>query len=281
MGIFIMTAWPSHALQRTRPSRSGCNRAPSWAGSLSWVVTPLDYALEIRSSTTMKIITAILAVLPMMATTCLAGILAGPITNPTNGHIYYLLSQNTWTASQAEAVQLGGNLATINNQAEQDWVYQTFSGTNRSLWIGLADQNNVGFFRWANGEPVGYSNWAPGEPSFGLERWVNMVLPGFPHSGKWNNENNVSFHLANGAPVPLHGVVEVVPTVLSIQVACVQASWNTETNRSYQLQYSSALTTNTWVNLGAPVAGTGTYASVIDTILGEPQRFYRVLPLPQ
>jgi SAM-dependent methyltransferase len=26
---------PNHALQRTRPSRSGCNRTPSWAGSLS------------------------------------------------------------------------------------------------------------------------------------------------------------------------------------------------------------------------------------------------------
>src|SRR2546426_6841192 len=25
----------NHALQRTRPSRPGCNRAPSWAGSLS------------------------------------------------------------------------------------------------------------------------------------------------------------------------------------------------------------------------------------------------------
>ena len=31
-----MTAvWPNHALQRTRPSRRGCNRTPSWAGSLS------------------------------------------------------------------------------------------------------------------------------------------------------------------------------------------------------------------------------------------------------
>ena len=27
--------WPNHALQRTRPSRSGCNRGVSWAGSLS------------------------------------------------------------------------------------------------------------------------------------------------------------------------------------------------------------------------------------------------------
>ena len=27
--------WPNHALKRTRPSRSGCNPTPSWAGSLS------------------------------------------------------------------------------------------------------------------------------------------------------------------------------------------------------------------------------------------------------
>ncbi len=27
----------NHALQRTRPSRPGCNRTPSWAGSLSLV----------------------------------------------------------------------------------------------------------------------------------------------------------------------------------------------------------------------------------------------------
>src|SRR6058998_942961 len=30
-----MTKRPNHALQRTRPSRSSCNRGPSWAGSLS------------------------------------------------------------------------------------------------------------------------------------------------------------------------------------------------------------------------------------------------------
>ncbi len=30
-----MTMRPNHALQRTRPSRRGCNRTPSRAGSLS------------------------------------------------------------------------------------------------------------------------------------------------------------------------------------------------------------------------------------------------------
>jgi len=31
-----VTVPPNHALQRIRPSRPGCKRAPSWAGSLSW-----------------------------------------------------------------------------------------------------------------------------------------------------------------------------------------------------------------------------------------------------
>jgi hypothetical protein len=31
----VMTTRPNHALQRTRLSRPGCNRTPSWAGSLS------------------------------------------------------------------------------------------------------------------------------------------------------------------------------------------------------------------------------------------------------
>ncbi len=231
----------------------------------------------------MKSITAVLVFLLFAAATCFAAILAGPITNPTNGHIYYLLSQNTWTGSQAEAVQLGGNLVTIADDSKQNWVYQTFStfnGTNRNLWIGLADQNNVGFFSWSSGVPVSYTNWAPGEPSFGLERYVHMILPGNPNSGKWNNIGDVSSFLDNGVPVPLHGVVEIVPTLLSIQVASIQIAWNTEKNRSYQLQYSSSLTPTTWVNLGASVSGTGTNALVIDTVFGEPRRAYRVLTLP-
>ncbi len=52
-----------------------------------------------------------------------AGILAGPVINPANGHSYYLLSQNTWSYAEAEAVSLGGHLATIRNAEEDRWVY--------------------------------------------------------------------------------------------------------------------------------------------------------------
>ena len=56
-----------------------------------------------------------------------AAVLAGPITNAANGHAYYLLTTNTWTQSENEAIALGGHLVTINDDAENDWVYDTFS----------------------------------------------------------------------------------------------------------------------------------------------------------
>jgi hypothetical protein len=34
------------------------------------------------------------------------GIVAGPLKNPANNHYYYLLTQNTWTGSEAEAVAI-------------------------------------------------------------------------------------------------------------------------------------------------------------------------------
>ena len=51
-----------------------------------------------------------------------ASVLQGPVTNASNGHLYYLLNQTSWTASEAEAVSLGGHLTTINDANENAWV---------------------------------------------------------------------------------------------------------------------------------------------------------------
>src|SRR6185436_414122 len=82
--------------------------------------------------------------------------LSPAIVNPNNGHTYVLLNNTNWTDSESQAVAMGGHLATIRNQAEQDWVFQTFSsygGVQRYLWIGLNDAAAEGFFRWASDEP--------------------------------------------------------------------------------------------------------------------------------
>lgn len=49
-----------------------------------------------------------------------ADILHGPVVSPVTGHPYYLLTQNTWTAS--ETVALGGRLVTLNDPPEGQWL---------------------------------------------------------------------------------------------------------------------------------------------------------------
>lgn len=65
---------------------------------------------------------------------------------------------------------------------------------------------------------------------------------------------------------------------LSIVVSQVRLCWDSLTNRLYQVQYRSEATTNRWVDLGAPVRGTGTNC-VTDAVAGPP-RIFRVVALP-
>lgn len=140
------------------------------------------------------------------------GVLAGPVTNVSNGHVYYLLTENTWTASQAKAVTLGGNLATIRNEAENSWVYANFSefgGVARGLWIGLNDAASEGNFVWVSGEAVSYRNWDVSEPNNfgGNENYAHLFWPGDPRQPHWNDAPDMDRPFG----IPINGVVEIVP----------------------------------------------------------------------
>jgi hypothetical protein len=131
-------------------------------------------------------------------------IIAGPVMNPANGHLYYLLKPSSWSTSEAEARSLGGHLVTINDQAEQDWVWRTFGDNGRRfLWIGLADRETEGEFVWSSGEPLAFTNWTPGEPNdaAGGEDFIEMDAA---RGGLWND-------LSDWGQGFQHGVVEVVP----------------------------------------------------------------------
>ena len=81
------------------------------------------------------------------------------------GHFYVLTeSVVTWTDAEAQAAARGGHLVTLNDQAEQGWVQQTF-GRFGSIWIGLSDQAVTDTWEWSSGKPVTYTNWAPGWPN--------------------------------------------------------------------------------------------------------------------
>jgi len=57
----------------------------------------------------------------------LGGVIAGPITNSANGHLYYLLSTTNWNAAETIAVSLGGHLATINDTNENTWIFNNIA----------------------------------------------------------------------------------------------------------------------------------------------------------
>ncbi|MFK7849076.1 MAG: lectin-like protein [Rhodothermales bacterium] len=144
----------------------------------------------------------------------------GPVINPANNHTYYLLEADTWTGSQASAQTLGGSLVTINDQAENDFVLNTF-GATRHLWLGFNDAALEGDFVWANGETSSFTNWVAGEPNnakrihFGYTEedytmmWAAGTKAGSHFGGGWNDYGNVS--TMNWAPVAggIYGVVEI------------------------------------------------------------------------
>ena len=89
------------------------------------------------------------------------------------------------------------------------------------------------------------------------------------------------------------GIVMPVPSLQSVQnllATCIQSfsytnctatlCWNTLTNETYQVQYSTNLLDADWTDLGDPVSPTNTTATLIDAYSMDPQRFYRIMVVP-
>jgi hypothetical protein len=148
--------------------------------------------------------------------------------NPANGHTYMLLDTSNWADAEAAAVSMGGHLVTINDQAEEDWIWSKW-GPARALMIGLTDAGHEGTFVWTSGESFTYSNWAPGEPNNGVgygvgpENYAYIFPNGTAYPGYWNDFTGDP----SDAQSPLNGVVELVPEpgVTSILVLGGIASW--------------------------------------------------------
>ncbi|HXI70696.1 MAG TPA: C-type lectin domain-containing protein [Verrucomicrobiae bacterium] len=139
--------------------------------------------------------------------------LSPQIINPENHHVYLLLDAATWKASEAEAVKLGGHLATIRDQVEEDWVFKTFGsygGQQHLLWIGLSDTAKKFHFSWSSDESASYTSWAPGEPNNvgNGEDFVAIYYPNHDQRNKWNDWSN---RVTDPIGLPMNGVVEIVP----------------------------------------------------------------------
>jgi hypothetical protein len=156
-------------------------------------------------------------------------IISGPIKNPENGHVYYLLSPNTWVASEAEAETIGGTLAIIKSDDEQKWVFSNFSlcaeGGHAGLWIGLHRINLGGPFVWVTGAHVEYTNWNQGEPNDvgGIENCAHMSSADSTAPGKWNDLRDHDFNTRLFGVVELSGNAE--EKTLSKQERSLIGTW--------------------------------------------------------
>ncbi|WP_414521362.1 SGNH/GDSL hydrolase family protein [Umezakia ovalisporum] len=118
-----------------------------------------------------------------------------------NGKVYHLLDHAFWQDSENQAVRLGGHLATINSQDENDFLVKTFGDialakapeqAKVALWIGLNDVEQEGSFVWSSGEPVAYTNWGGNEPGSNdtTEDFIGVALNlewlGIP-KGTWHD----------------------------------------------------------------------------------------------
>jgi surface protein len=87
---------------------------------------------------------------------------SGPFIH--NGHSYYLSNvASDWNTARLKARELGGYLVSINNEAENNFVFGLLPDWN--YWIGLSDEGQEGVWQWDSGEPYIYSNWATNEPN--------------------------------------------------------------------------------------------------------------------
>jgi hypothetical protein len=239
----------------------------------------------------MRPIAVCLLALCFLAPTLRADVIAGPVTNALTGHIYYLLAQNTWPASQAEARTLGGNLATIDDQAENDWVFSSFGmagGQPRCLWIGYHRAQLHGPFSWTGGASSTFTNWSlnepndhfyGGEPEFFTLMWDPSRTEFFRAPGTWNDVPEITFM----DTIPICGVVEIPRVRLAIarEGANIRIGWASETNRQYQLEYRvSLLATNGWNALGGPIVGNGLTNYFLDITPAASEKYYRVREVP-
>jgi hypothetical protein len=89
----------------------------------------------------------------------------GPFGYNMNGHRYVMIQATSWEQARTWARARGGDLATINDAAEDAWVFGAFNPGGYKYMLGLAAVDTPGTLTWSDGSTSTYRNWAASEPN--------------------------------------------------------------------------------------------------------------------
>ncbi len=115
-----------------------------------------------------------------------------------NGHAYVTLVEgiSDWHNAKEICERMGGHLATITSEGEQNAVFNlaNMSDPNDLWWLGASDEETEGTWKWVTGESFSYTNWNTNQPDNAVirthegEDYLHM----YGDNGKWNDINTIS-----------------------------------------------------------------------------------------
>ena len=111
-----------------------------------------------------------------------------------NGHYYMLYDESlTWEEAAAACEALGGYLATITSEEENEFITTLLNtGDKYCYWLGGTDENEEGVWSWLTGEDWSYENWNSGEPTnhSDTDDTSEDYLTILKSNSKWNDLRN-------------------------------------------------------------------------------------------
>ncbi|XP_045167612.2 uncharacterized protein LOC123530900 [Mercenaria mercenaria] len=105
--------------------------------------------------------------------------------------VFHVVTQRLyWVTSKQSCEGLGGYLASIKSEEENEYVVNTvLASFNGNIWIGGNGTNeSPDTFKWLDGSKVadGYTNWISGQPFHPVEETVCMLM--FEHKNyQWGD----------------------------------------------------------------------------------------------
>ena len=142
-------------------------------------------------------------------------IVAGPFYyNGTNAR-YYRIAGGNWQQLRAFAQSLGGDLAWIEDSAENLWVRTNVVGSTSKPYIGLNDATTEGTYQWSNGSPSAFRAWRAGEPA--NSPTIDYVRYDGTPQGTWETRSATG---SNDAIVKVTGPLLVPQEFPTIEAAC-------------------------------------------------------------